>query len=519
MAQTPTRIRRIMPIRGLRTDLPPDAQEMLGYSPRCLNVRFRFGRVKEGPGRKLLAGPSDGTAVKHIGRFALVDGTKWGIKLTEDGLFRWGASVPGNPRQWHRVLGPVLGGNTRWGVTTGEDNIFFSRGDTTIYHWNGQTGTPYAAITPSAGTVYPCRFLEYFFDRVLAISTTEVTQEHTNRVRYTASGNYTDWGGPGAGFIDIYEGEEEPFQGARVLGGRCVLYRQHSIGELVPQGNASPVFGYTQRATGMGTRAGWTIASNGLQHFFLGVDNNVWVWDGSQLTPIGDPILPELESLLDPTLMSSYFGFVSTQRQEYWLVLTTGDAFVYDYLRQTWSRDSFGSLTALGEIEDTFNAEAWSTIASTWDTEGRTWAEMSGTQVTSLFAGRSDGGTFLVDDTVAYDYYTEGSIVDRYVETQDYFWPTNMVPEGDPTILGTLHRTFIIYDYENDIPFKIGFSQDRGRTWEEKEIVPVRSGFSYVDFRLTSNVIRWRFRETDANARFRWSSFAYQFLPAGEFNG
>jgi hypothetical protein len=146
---TPIRIRQPAPIGGLRSAWPADSIEPT-QSPRCLNVRFRFGEVRQAPGRSLVAGPAAGEDALAIVRYPLADGTtEWAMLLTETGMFRWGNSAPGTPRQWHRVTGSGLTGTTRYSTTAGEDWLFVAREGHAIKQWNGAVASGYQSIVDS----------------------------------------------------------------------------------------------------------------------------------------------------------------------------------------------------------------------------------------------------------------------------------------------------------------------------------------------------------------------------------
>src|SRR5574342_427577 len=110
-------------------------------------------------------------------------------------------------------------------------------------------------------------------------------------------------------------------------------------------------------------------------------------------------------------------------------------------------------------------------------------------------SGRWDGSTTLVDDMVSYDYYAIGSIMDRFVETPDLY-----LAEG-PWKMASTYRLLLIYQFVNNIPFEVGVSQDRGVTWSTTNVTPQSSGYTFVDFIKTSNVVRFRFRENNANGQ------------------
>jgi len=253
----------------------------------------------------------------------------------------------------------------------------------------------------------------------------------------------------------------------------------------------------------------------------MAYDRTVYSWDGVQTSHVGNPIYEELRGLTDPTTVDKIFSTVATQRTEYWLVLPTGDAFIYDYDRQVWTRDTVPQFTALGEVEVTTTAPRWIDMTTFWNTETHTWNQLFGVSMTSLFGGRPDGSTALVDETVAYDYFSIGSIIDRFVETPDFYFPdpAGDVPAG--TRLGTIYRLLLTYQFINANPFIAGVSYDRGRSWHEQSVAPNPQGFSLVDFGgpTTGNTVRFRFREQDATGQFRWRSYTYDFIDAGDYIG
>jgi len=261
----------------------------------------------------------------------------------------------------------------------------------------------------------------------------------------------------------------------------------------------------------MGCDAPYTVASNGDGHFFLGYDRNVYFWDGISLQRIGDPIREELRAFASQALIDTYFGVVLLQRQEYWLVLGS-DVFVYDYQIGAWSRDSFPSITAVAEVEDTFNVVTWSTLTTIWSAEMRHWSELSGTISTQIFASRGDGSSMVIDENIAYDYFSLGSIIDRVLETPDFYL-------ADPMQMGTIKRVALIYEYTNNVPFEAGISTDRGRSWKTQSVIPNTTGVSLIDWNVTAQIVRFRFRENNALGTFRWRSYEYEWQSAGDFSG
>ena len=514
-----------MPQR-LRSAWPSDALQD-DDSPRCLNVRFRFGEVRPAPGRNLLAGGKS-EQVLGLFRFPVSDGTEWTVKLTESELQRWGAGSPGTPRSWSSVPGLGFGGGgftsgstRRWSAIAAEDRFFFTRGLEQIMRWPAGSGSPVPATSPyeviqaSAGTVPTARHVRYYNERLIALDTTESGTRRANRIRWAVNGNHTDWSGTGSGFLDLFQEREEPLLNAEMLGDRLVIYRQHSIMDFVKTGVLTPVFTVESRVHGRGLGGAFTLASSGQLHFFLGNDVRVYAWDGSSLTNISEPIVEELQAVVDVGLMDTYFGAVSTDRGEYWLIIGGEHAFVYDYHRDSWSRDSFPSITALAEVEDARSVLTWAQMPSTWSGTGGAWDDYAATEVSVLWAGRSTGATFTVDESVVYDYFAEGSIVDRNVETPDYYLGPEVPGGVAMDEQGTIQRVLLQYKYVNAEPFSFEISGDRGMTWTAYQVTPNQQGYNYVDTNLTLPVVRFRFRENNATGNFRWRHMQYAFGPAG----
>lgn len=517
MPLTPTRVRKILPIKGRRTSWPADN---IGdeYSPGNLNVRFRFGEVRNAPGREIFSGPETSEPASFIGLFPKVDGIiVWTIKLTTTQLRRLGATAPGNPEEWHNTPGTFTpAGTRRWNVAVGEDKFFFCRGDDLIAYWDGNVANPFQQIVALDGVVPRARYLEYFNNRLVAAYTTEGGINFANRIRWARNADFRRWDsvvGLGAGFLDVTDENQESIQGIRGLGERLVVYTRRSVREMIATGSLDPVHVMQTRARGIGCAAPYTLASNGVMHFFMAFDRNVWSWDGNQLTPVGEPIWEELKALTYPDQLGGYFGYCSVCRNEYWLVLyPSSDVFVYDYLRGTWSRDSIANLTALGEIERTVGSKIWTQLVGPWTAQNLQWQQLSGSSFISLIGGLASGATIAIDEAYLHDYFAIGSIMDRFVETPDYYL------NDDPMESITLKRALIIYQYAGTAtPYEFAVSVDKGVTWETHQVFPNRLGYSYIDLNITGNVVRFRFRENDAVGAFRWRSAEYEFLPGGMF--
>lgn len=555
---TPRRVRKPLPAKGLVTALPADS---IGpdFTPNCYNVRFKFGQVRHGPGRGVLTGSPVNEIVRNMGFATNPLGEQIPYMFTDSKLWTQPGdklAVPAGP--WTNVpsTGSGLGtvnisatNPSRFGLAIGEGYMFFTRNQKlggvayssdAIFRWDISMGAagyqclyksssyqPPAGLSSVAGAgAVSGKFLEYMNGHLVAFNVVEqvndagfpVTGKSSvlpQRIRWSESGQHLHWNdtlGLGAGFIDLWEGDSTPVVGVARLRDDAVIVRGESIGHFRPTFQLQPEFSYETRLRGFGTRAPYSVASSGSAVFFLGTDGIVYSWDGSNLAPIGGAIQDQITAWANIFTSNTYsqweeqtgiVGVCSPERGEYWLLIRDNaqgndtQVFVWDWVRQCWTRDTFPDITCLGSLN------IGTSVLS---------------HIPAWFGGGSDGRTFAIDENISGDYYAIGSIIDRYIETEDmYFDPGT---GADPWNLGTVIRMLLVYDYMSAVPFEVGISTDRGHTYLTKMVTPSPSGYSIIDLGpKTGNVVRFRFREKDLNAQFRWTSYSFQLIDAGEFIG
>jgi hypothetical protein len=506
-----TILRHPVPTGGLVTSTPSD-QLSMDKSPVVRNVRFRFGAVYPMPGREILGSPVDALP-KTIARFSVDDQTKWLVMLTDNALWRWGDVSPGTPPAWYKVGGPVLGGVGRWDWTTGEDCFFFARdGAGGIWKWDGISTSAIQKV-PTGTLVEQCRFVEYFNNRLLAGSIVDTGIRWSNRVRWPINGNHMDWTSDGSGYLDFYEPEQEPLQGLKVLGNRCVVLREHSLTDLVATGTLEPVFMSEQRTVNVGTLFPSTVASNGLALFFLGNDGNVWAWNGSTLTAIGNPIQRSLEQIIDISKYQEYVGVIFPFKNEYWLWMGNSQLLIFDFLQGRWMYDEFPNLAAMGDAQLAQVQLTWAEATQPWN-QYPTWAELRRGYDLRLVVGRKDFSTLSCGEGIT--GLEDGRSFSCEVQTPDLYFDS----AGGPNIQATVLRTMITYEFNNDVDlFEISLSGDRGKTWLVDYHTPNPRGYGIISWKYTSNVLRVRLRSVGTRTTFRWTELSHEIVPGGPYRG
>jgi len=513
------RIFKPAPVRGLVTAVPPDRLEDT-QSPAVTGIRFRFNRAVPAPGRSILSGPVTTESPQWFGQFYTAAGLVWSMMLTDTKLYRWGNSSPATPRQWHQVLpgSTTPSAIARWSAIVGEDQLFFAREGDSIYRWDGLATSKFFPIVATSGTVPKSRYLEYFSNRLVTGYTFEGGSTFPSRIRWSESGNYTRWDdtiGLGAGFLELIEEGDESITGLRALVDELAVYTPRSIKHVFATGTLAPVFASQTRVRAVGCAFPYSIANAGQTHFFLGYDAGIYSWNGIQLQEIGAPIRDLVEPFVDLTHPENYLGATFPHRNEYWLLCVANNVvFIYDYRYNTWTMDTVPAWTAFGECEDIVGSQTWQSIVGAWNTFASTnWIALAGMLSAVGFAGRTGGATMMIDETSTYDYFAVGSIMDRFLETPDYYLG------GAPSQTATLTKMVLTHEeagFDSNIIVRV--SVDRGKTWQS-QTVTLTKGYTLVFWNITGNVFRFSFGSADANTDFAWTGYELEYVEAGDYIG
>lgn len=510
---------------GLVSSLPTDLLSPTD-SPFLQNVRSSYGAVTPMPGRALVTSSITNEEVRGIFRSPQIDGTEWVIAILETKIYKFGSTAPGTPRTWSEItpVSTAISGVSRlWSAVTAEDKFFFTNGTGPIFVWpdgtdpvTGQYTTLDALVT--SGTAPRGRFLEYYNNRLLVARTVESGSVIAYRVRWSENGDYRRWDEAlqlGAGFLDFIEDDQEPIVGIKNLGDRSVIYKEHSIidmaktGFLVTTASPEPTFITEVRVRGVGTSSPYTIASNGLAHFFLGTDAKVYVWNGVQPVIISSEIEDRLQSAYNPFEVDKYFGLVNTRLGEYWLIMA-GNVFVYDYITQRWFYDKYFTISTAAELDDSQTSETWQTITGTWQEKNITWESLRALQRTTTWIGGAGGVIIEVSDSIVGDYLGASSLK-SILETPDFYIAQ------DPQEVAKLHRVMLLYDYKGSYPFNFSYSFDRGKTWTSTSITPNELGISVVDINASGNIVRYRLETPSSSSNFRWKVIQHEWQPEGPY--
>jgi hypothetical protein len=497
------------------------------YTPWCQNVRFRFGEVLRAPGRSVVL---DSHPTKSIMDFAIhtdSTGLKTVVALSADPLFlnsNEAQAIDTVNTTYSRVGTPVAltpsSSDVRFSWTQGEERLFVVR-DSHVTALQTASGVVVSAELFGPSTPR-CLFLEYFSNRLFALNTSDAS----NRLAWTKLGDYTDWA-PVApdhgGFLDLYDGSVTAITGGKCLNSRLVVYREDSITDIISTGDQNVPFLPEVRVNGVGCLFPWTLQSMGQAHIFLGNDYMVYMWDGTNLAPIGQPVHSYIRRLVDRTRDPWYnipFGALFKGFKEYYLVLQSEsmnyrEVLVYDWMRGTWARDYF-----MVDVDRPFGGMWEVSEVGAAGTPG--YASDNYPLHYPLLVASKDKDIFTIDERILGDRLWDpiNGGMDLWWDTIDIYYTEEGLGNG------TVHRVITSQKFPLNTPtdpaYYIEVITDRGANVEASvKVIPSTEhvGFEFSDFNVTSNVRRYRFhyKPEDGAARPTWRAWSDVYVPSGDF--
>lgn len=539
----------IAPRAGIRKDLPGDLISDLNLSD-ALNVFFQDGLIKKRHGYKKMGNtslPLSG-AIVGFGLFEDFIGNKRFFALTTRDLYKWnpttgewiafGAGYNESTHYGYGAYGEGLYGGIgaaaygagKYGEGfygegivaltssfTGLDTNYFSsdylRPLTETDPWwiftNGvddiKKFTSGTQFTDLGGSPPKAKHLVRFKDYLLLLDVTEGGNRYPQRVRWCNTANPEEWNTGNASYQDL-PGTAWITGGIRFKGDYVAIFtssrtrKENSIWVGYATGDTD-IFQFDRKVVGVGCPAGNTIrllTSDVI--IFLGWDD-VYLFDGVHCQPIAAPVQRELIYKLNPAQMERCFGVIIEEQKEYWLFIPSANstypdiAWVYNYKLNSWTKHKASDyLTTYGHYEVhssiTYADLVGSYNAQRWRFNDRTVLASTPT----LVFGDIDGYVYEYDPNVTND---DGDAINGYFDTKDFNF-TNLMSQQRVTRMDTswIGSGLDVY-----------YSTDQGVTWNLIKSLGSRTTFDRqkLSFRISSDWVRFRFRNNADNGWFSWN--------------
>jgi len=443
----------IGPFGGIQSELPMNLIEQFGFS-ECLNVILRKASASIRPGNSAvdnLVSPPVGFA-----DFYDKDSNRHSVAFLRDALYE--LAYP----NWN-LIGGVLSGTDSdlmaWSVVN--NKLLFSQGIDVVKSWDGVAGA-FADVSPDA---VPAKFLLELATHLLALNTFEGGTFKTQRVRYTAAGDPTDWTGFNAGAVDILN-DLGPINGAAKVQENGYAFHPNGLTRIIPTGIGLRPFDFVPfNDKTRGCFFPRSIASFGDQGAAYVARNDVFLLTPSSFQSLGaqpiddgrkqvgarSRIVAELLNA-DPTQV---YGFASQAIggeyfQAYWLVIPGGSVWVYNLDEQNWTRFRYPKQPkVIGRLQ-TGHGIRWMDLIGSWADQTVEWKDFSST-------------TFF--DTLAVGF-TDGSVgIPEFASKCEsaYTIASGSLSMGDRRHTKTLERFRIGYQDGEDCTFQVVFTNEKGQ--------------------------------------------------------
>lgn len=374
--------------------------------------------------------------------------------------------------------------------SVGTELYVLANGKDPIQKWDGGGGT-FSDLGGWSASPITARTLANFKSRLVAGFTAETGTNCPWRVRWSIAGNPEDISGTGSGFVDIAETPD--WVVALVpLKGKLYIFKEKSIWELVYVGGTT-VFTPELRVEGVGTYSPHSIASLGEEVVFYGNDN-IYIYDGLNLTPVGKNIYPLLydteKRIVSSAKANRFPGIYIEELKKYALcVATLGEVpdllLEYDFRERSWTlRDK--SILAFGTYS-TPSGTTWESLSGTWSAQTWIWMEkeLLASAPTTLIA---DPSSYIWEDT-------------RKTKSTDY-----MVFETKDWMFQHGERIVEFRIEAKGGPFTLSYSVDQGLTWPASKTFSASTDWTeyvwYVNF--TCQTARLRVESVAEDLSIKW---------------
>lgn len=353
--------------RGLFLGAPPHRLEA-GYSPSSTNVRIRDGYTEQRPG----TGDFNDAPIGIADGVNTADMRVMGLFLypTEQGGAE-AIAITGGPADADRyffqstsstwseknAVGPFVIKGTALepydatvAPTPAQTDVFYASNGvadltTEFIKWTG-TGD----VSAYNGAPGPARTVTTYANRLVIGYIYDGVLQRGLRVGWSGNGDAEDWTSASSGQADLIDTPDFITRLLPIRGG-LVIYKENSIFLGRETGNYIVPIAFQLHNRNIGAIAGFSVAAagDGL-HFFLG-DDNVYAFDGSTITPIGDAIRRDLRNI-NRNRLRQVFSTVDPKNTEYRLFVPEGTddypkvCWVYNWREQHWNRWETPELTA-----------------------------------------------------------------------------------------------------------------------------------------------------------------------------
>ncbi len=248
-----------------------------------------------------------------------------------------------------------------------------------VHKWDGNTAN---RLTKLAGSPFDAgdhfsKSVAAFQNHLMHLNRTEAGTAKPRMLRWSDNGVPEVYAGGEAGFLTLFQGASHGVS-LHPLSTYLAAYRERAIHLVTFVG--SPFFmAQRQVIDGVGLAAEGALLNLDQKHVFLGNDN-VYIFNGIDVEPIGDQIRDEIFESTDPANLSRSVIMLSEPRNEMMLIMpsTSGGGipdtwWFWNLTTGAWSGPIRNRKLTAGGVFERRSNRSWDSATGTWDQQSGAW--------------------------------------------------------------------------------------------------------------------------------------------------
>ena len=260
------------------------------------------------------------------------------------------------------------------------DTVLIANGSDNVQRYDASDciDVPNLVTGVGGGNAY-ARIVRVKDNKVNLYNTNENGTDFPQRVRWSATGDLTDWTTSGdAGYEDLY-GDEDYIVAAEELGPYIIVYRERSRYRQEYVGSSTLIYNFEKTGGGDGAASANSIITRDTFHIVLG-GQGFYIYDGGySIEEFGREIWEKVfgdQSNLDFSLKYKWVAVYIESLKEYWfLVVTDGQSWPdliwrYSVQDSAWTTRVFGiALVNMDSIDLPTGVETWNSASGAWEAD------------------------------------------------------------------------------------------------------------------------------------------------------
>jgi len=460
------------------------------------NIRYFQGKAEKVFGyEKFSANTVEGVEkIRHIKDYFMFDGSDLLVIATDTKLKYWNPTTS----LFVDIGSYATGSDYNPSSTIYNNKLYITNRNDWVKRYDGTTLDNVPALDDSVaddieGGYASCKakLIRGFQNFLMLGNTLEDGYDTSQRLRWSRYGNPTLWknessGAGQAGYMDFLE-DYDPIMAMELLGNALAVYKKKSI-YLVSYVGPPAIFNKVRVVNDIGAISGNVVVPYKSGHYFCGLDN-FYFFDGTNVTPIGDPIKKQFFGEINIAKKELIFGYLLKEFSEIWWVYPKLEsdypnyAMVFNFDTGAWSHRKMPNCMAMGSY--------WQTASQTWDDTVKPWGSMDmywdenyllyGAPKNLI--GQTDG---YIQDIKPYLTDFDGADIDGWMKTKLFDFK-------DPLHIKRLQRIQFLISREGDYNLEVIV-----RTADNVDESPTEYGPYYYNLQTTSPA----YLDLDISARY-----------------